>query len=98
MRYHRSTLKKKGGNIMNNHIRQLRQLKDIAENLDRETTNLIGVLEFIHLGMESLYRTDSSYELSAVNVIQRYLKVIRDKDIAKLNEILENMEQSTQEK
>lgn len=81
-----------------NNIRQLRQVKDIVENLDSEIVNLIGVLEFIYLGMESLYRTDSSYELSAVSVIQQYLKVIRNKDIAKLNEILESMEPPAQKK
>lgn len=83
---------------MDYDIRQIRLLKDAVEDMDKEITNLVGVLEFIHLGMESLYRVNSNYELSAIGVIQKYLKVIRDKDIAKLNEILESMEQSTQEK
>lgn len=83
---------------MDNDMKQIRLLKDAVEDMDKEITNLAGVLKFIYLGMESLYHVNSSYELSAIGVIQRYLKEIQDKDIAKLNEILESMEQSAQEK
>lgn len=70
----------------------IRQAMDIAESLDKQLTNLIGLLEFVYLGMESLYHGNESYELSSISIIRSYLAVLRQNDTQKLLRVLRELE------
>lgn len=69
----------------------LSRLDDMVDVVERKLHNIVGLLELVYLGIESLNHEDDSYELSSLNIMQEYLSNVNKTDVSKLHVMLSEL-------
>ena len=72
---------------------ELNRLEDLVGTAKFKLCNVVGLLELIYLGIRQLSGSEDSYELSAISVLQDYLKTIEKTDIQRLYEKITSLKE-----
>ncbi len=63
---------------------ELNRLDDIVNRIEIKIHNLAGLLGLVSIGIDSINRSDETYESASISVVQEYLEAVEKEDIAKL--------------
>jgi len=65
---------------------ELNRLDDMVSNIGLKIHNLAGLLGLVSIGIESINRSEETYESASVSIVQEYLEAVEKEDIAKLHD------------
>ncbi len=73
--------------------KELNRLDDIVNSMEFKIHNLAGLLGLVSIGIESINKSDETYESASVSIMQEYLEAIEKEDIAKMHDKLSELKE-----
>ncbi len=71
---------------------ELNRLDDIVNRIEIKIHNLAGLLGLVSIGIDSINRSDETYESASISVVQEYLEAVEKEDIAKLHDKISELQ------